>query len=400
MARSCDSSIRLPGAVLLLTVLLLSSAGGSLYAQHLYWTAANRGPGNSIRRSDLDGSNVVDIVSGLDSDLGGIAVHDETRKIYWVQRDAQWTRVFRASLDGSDIELIFMTRERLGIITIDPTADKLYLAEYGIRRMGLNGDNLEPLAEPQIEDLVLDVVNAMMYWVQDSGPPQWGIDIWRADLEGDGAEIILHDHFDPCTYSLAVDPFGGKLYWITVDYRTDHAQLLRRVNLDGTGIEELDRANPGLDDFPAYLDIDRRNQKLYWVSNEDGVFFRANTDGSDVELIHEEHGHGPYGLVLSRSDLSPPSPALFRRGDANDDGGIDISDAIFTLDSLFLGGPTPSCLGAANANGDNEIDLVDPVFLLNHLFLGGPPPAPPFPGCGMSGLATDAKLGCEEAACP
>ena len=97
---------------------------------------------------------------------------------------------------------------------------------------------------------------------------------------------------------------------------------------------------------------------------------------------------------------SPPSPALFRRGDANDDGGIDISDAIFTLDSLFLGGPTPSCLGAANANGDNEIDLVDPVFLLNHLFLGGPPPTAPFPGCGMSLLATDAKLGCEEAACP
>ena len=400
MARSCDSSIRLPGAVSLLTVLLLSSAGGSLHAQHLYWTAANRVPGDSIRRSDPDGSNVADIVTGLDSRLQGITIDDDAGKIYWVQRDPLWTRVFRASLDGSDTELILLTPERLGVITIDPTADKLYLAEYGIRRMDLNGDNLEPLAEPQIEDLVLDVVNAGMYWVQRSESSPWGIDIWRADLEGDGAEIILHDHFDPCTYSLAVDPFGGKLYWITVDYRTDHAQLLRRVNLDGTEIEELARVNPGLDDYPAYLDIDRRNQKLYWASSEDGVFFRANTDGSDVELIHEEHGHGPYGLALSRSAPTPPSPALFRRGDANDNSVIDISDAVFTLDSLFLGGPAPSCIGAANTNGDNEINLADPVFLLNHLFLGGPPPTAPFPGCGMSGLATDAKLGCEEAACP
>ena len=123
MARSCDSSIRLPGAVLLLTVLLLSSAGGSLYAQHLYGTAANRVPGDSIRRRDPDGSNVADIVTGLDSRLQGITIDDDAGKIYWVQRDPLWTRVFRASLDGSDTELILLTPERLGVITIDPTAD-------------------------------------------------------------------------------------------------------------------------------------------------------------------------------------------------------------------------------------------------------------------------------------
>lgn len=395
---------RLQGPAWLLTAILLTWAGGMLHAQHLFWTAVNRVPGRSIRRSDLDGSNVVDIVTGFERSLRGIAVHNQNEKIYWIERDPLWTRVFRASLDGDDVELIFTTRDRLGIITIDPVAGQLYLAEYGIRRLGLDGENYEALSEPpsesRIVDLVLDVVNAMMYWVQASQSPRWGVDIWRADLNGDGAEIFHHGEFDPCTYGLAVDPFGAKLYWVTVDYRADHAQILQRVNLDGTGIEELARVNPGLDDFPAFLDIDRRNQKLYWVSSENGVFFRANTDGSDVERIHEESDRGPDGLAVQVPGERPPSPALFRRGDVNDDGTIDISDAVFSLGSLFLGTRAPPCLAAANTNGDAGFNIVDPVFLLNHIFLGGPSPGAPFPHCGMSDLDADARLGCKETACP
>ncbi|MFP6737937.1 MAG: dockerin type I repeat-containing protein [Planctomycetota bacterium] len=395
---------RLQSPTWLLTAILLAWAGGMLHAQHLFWTAVNRVPGLSIRRSDLDGSNVVDIVTGMDCSLGGITVHNGNQEIYWIERDALWTRVFRASLDGDDVELIFLTRDRLGIITINPATDKLYLAGDGIRRLDLDGENYEALAElpseARIVDLVLDVVNEMMYWVQASESPRRGVDIWRADLDGDGAEIFHHEEFDPCTYSLTVDPFGARLYWVTVDYRTDHALLVQRVNLDGTGIEEVARVNPGLDDFPAFLDIDRRNQKLYWVSTEDGVFFRANTNGSDVERIHEESDRGPNGLAVQVPGEIPPSLALFRRGDVNDDGTIDISDAVFSLGALFLGTRNPPCLGAANVNGDGGFNISDPVFLLDHIFLGGPPPPTPFPSCGMSSLGTDAKLGCERTACP
>ncbi len=77
----------------------------------------------------------------------------------------------------------------------------------------------------------------------------------------------------------------------------------------------------------------------------------------------------------------------FRRGDANVDGIVDISDAIFILGYLFLGTTSPACVSAAEANGDGNVDLSDSVMVLNFLFLGGsPPPAPgPFecgPGSG------------------
>lgn len=92
--------------------------------------------------------------------------------------------------------------------------------------------------------------------------------------------------------------------------------------------------------------------------------------------------------------ISPPAPR-FSRGNANGDGTLDITDAIFTLDWLFVGGSPPGCLAAANANGDSAVDIADPVYWLSHLFLGGPPPPEPFPGCGPGSLAIDEELGCE-----
>jgi hypothetical protein len=72
---------------------------------------------------------------------------------------------------------------------------------------------------------------------------------------------------------------------------------------------------------------------------------------------------------------------IFRRGDANTSGTIDISDAVFGLNHLFSGGPEPHCAKTADANDDGLINISDASYLLNHLFVGGPPPPTPFPDC-------------------
>jgi hypothetical protein len=73
----------------------------------------------------------------------------------------------------------------------------------------------------------------------------------------------------------------------------------------------------------------------------------------------------------------------FRRGDANQDGVLNLSDAQFTTAALFQGGPQPHCLDAADSNDDGHLDTSDPVWTLKFLFQDGqPPPAPgPF-SCG------------------
>jgi hypothetical protein len=83
-----------------------------------------------------------------------------------------------------------------------------------------------------------------------------------------------------------------------------------------------------------------------------------------------------------RPDDVPPEPG-FRRGDADGDGEINITDAIFTLGFLFSGGREPGCHKAADADDSGQLDITDPIFTLSFLFLGGPaPPAPGHQSCG------------------
>ncbi len=77
-----------------------------------------------------------------------------------------------------------------------------------------------------------------------------------------------------------------------------------------------------------------------------------------------------------------PAAALFRRGDADSSGKIDLTDAVFVLSYLFLGGNGPACMDAADADSSAKIDLTDAVFTLSWLFLGGKDMGTPGPVCG------------------
>jgi hypothetical protein len=84
-----------------------------------------------------------------------------------------------------------------------------------------------------------------------------------------------------------------------------------------------------------------------------------------------------------------PEAPPFLRGDANGDGGLDLSDAIATLGCLFLGSACPECLDAADSNDDGEVDLSDAILTLGCLFLGSACPKPPFGACGVDPTPED-----------
>ena len=68
-------------------------------------------------------------------------------------------------------------------------------------------------------------------------------------------------------------------------------------------------------------------------------------------------------------DCTGPQETLYIRSDANADGRLDISDAIYILRFLFMGGETPPCLKAADADDNTLLELTDAVFLFNYLWL-------------------------------
>ena len=93
--------------------------------------------------------------------------------------------------------------------------------------------------------------------------------------------------------------------------------------------------------------------------------------GSGFDIGAYEFG----GCVISRDP--------FWRGDADGNGSFNITDPIYVLNYLFMGGPPPTCFDSADVDDTGTLDRTDAVYSLNHLFLGGPLPLSPYPDCAL-----------------
>lgn len=74
-------------------------------------------------------------------------------------------------------------------------------------------------------------------------------------------------------------------------------------------------------------------------------------------------------LLVEVRDL----PGLFC-GDANRDQEVNVSDAVYIINYIFVGGPPPDPMDNANVNCDFAVNVSDAVWLINFVFVGGPPP--------------------------
>jgi hypothetical protein len=93
-------------------------------------------------------------------------------------------------------------------------------------------------------------------------------------------------------------------------------------------------------------------------------------------------------LYFSCADVVLIVEEPFRRGDANDDGRVNISDPLTVFDRLFVSGGGFPCDDAADANDDGKVDIADGILTLNVLFSGeGSLSAPGPDSCGEDATA-------------
>ena len=142
---------------------------------------------------------------------------------------------------------------------------------------------------------------------------------------------------------------------------------------DGAAHYEVEVTRDGVEVWRSALD-----------STASGLLYTVNETG-ELQVTVRAFNSSGFPSADTTCTVQVSNEATFVRGNCDATSRIDISDAVFLLNYLFLAGASPSCLEACNVNGDSDLNIADAMFGMNYLFLGGDAPPAPFPDCGPRG---------------
>ena len=264
--------------------------------EKLYWTDTGT---KKIQRADLDGSNVEDLITTELNNPSSIALDATWGKIYWLDRNND--KIFRANLDGTQITELINTRDLSDPprnyksagpygIAIDVDGGKMYWTDGvmdKIFRADLDGSNIEDivntreLVDPPLDpgattpaSIAIDATGGKVYWTD------WERNkIHRANFDGSNAEDIITSGVN-FSRGIALDLVNRKIY-----YTDTSSDKIRRANLDGTEKEDLINTRVPEDTTPLDIALDIAGGKMYWTDNKTDKIFRANLDGTQVESL-------------------------------------------------------------------------------------------------------------------
>jgi outer membrane protein assembly factor BamB len=86
--------------------------------------------------------------------------------------------------------------------------------------------------------------------------------------------------------------------------------------------------------------------------------------------------------VIHAFNQSGAGGNTFVRGDANGDDFVDVSDAVTIIRNLFVGAALLVCEDHGDVDDNGVIEVTDAIRLLDYLYRGGRSPAAPFPDRG------------------
>jgi regulation of enolase protein 1 (concanavalin A-like superfamily) len=164
-------------------------------------------------------------------------------------------------------------------------------------------------------------------------------------------------------------------------------------------------ADPARTALPAWVRLERQGSVFIGSYSSDGATYKEygrqdlpNLNVADLLVGFAATSGDARVSARYCTEMSfeeGPPPGGFHRGDSDDNGQLQLTDAVRILGFLFLGGVSPTCLDAADTDDNGQLQLTDAVRILGFLFLGGVAPAAPGPPPNPCGEDTGAAhLGC------
>ena len=264
------------------TVLTVDRAGSKLY-----WGERSES-GGTIKRANFDGTNVEALVS-LSNVPRGIVVDSVGNKMYWTNSDLQ---IQTADLKGEGISTVIQLEEEILEETKENCSSPNIYFFFFIPISQTRGECSTEIVRTNLTsptDIALNPVDGRLYWTEFSGR------IRRVNLDGTGLDTLIPDIGSP--YGIVVA--GDKVYW--AEEIGEYSGKIQRANLNGTNIETL----ATVQGLPTGISVDTTAGKVYWANSLGGIQ-RTDLNGSEVEnVVLGITAPGDFVLVPGAEPVTP-----------------------------------------------------------------------------------------------
>ncbi len=231
----------------------------------------------AIRRANLDGTNVEDVLPTRTVYPEGIAIGPTIEKD---MGEYPWSSWFGKTTIESRRQVLWSDSFNNKIYRIE---FKDEIAQDNIAGKELKDLDIDDLGQPR--GIAVDSAGEMIYWVDaEAGKIQ------RARFNGADVENVIPAGLEQ-PYGLALDIAGGKVYWTELGTNT-----IRRANLDGSTVETVLASQAY---SPRGIALDVTAGKVYWTNGQTSTIQQANTDGSDVRDVITTGLISPNGLTIN-----------------------------------------------------------------------------------------------------
>ncbi len=268
------------------TVLTVDRAGSKLY-----WGERSKS-GGTIKRSNFDGANV-EALASLSNVPRGIVVDSVRNKMYWTNSDLQ---IQTADLKGEGISTVIQLEEEILEETKESCSSPNIYFFFFIPISQTRGECSTEIVRTNLTsptDIALNPVDGRLYWTEFSGR------IRRVNLDGTGLDTLIPDIRSP--YGIVVA--GDKVYW--AEEIGKYSGKIQRANLNGTNIETL----ATVQGLPTGISVDTTAGKVYWANSLGGIQ-RTDLNGSEVEnVVLGITAPGDFILVPSAQPVTPTTAA-------------------------------------------------------------------------------------------
>jgi hypothetical protein len=142
------------------------------------------------------------------------------------------------------------------------------------------------------------------------------------------------------------------------------------------GVDECAYSTGTGEDYAQYLAAWDDNDPAQKTMNEMHTHVTNQTLGSTPAKAEGTAGLGDNGLCeCCETDCQG------KCGDPNNDSVTNVSDAVYIINYVFVGGDEPApVLACGDANNDGAVNVSDAVSIINYVFVGGNPPGDCMPG--------------------